>query len=302
MQILSNNIKNVQGEVVIVSDLIDDFNENSIETAKMESLKNADSKYIKYGSYIDSYSVKTLRDIELFHKPKGDYFLINKVKYYSLNDKRINYYSSVLFELLKKVSSNSKKIKKILIIGLGNKQIQCDSLGGAVCDKSSELVPNKNNLFTFQPDVFGKTGFETFNVIKALVNLEKIDLVIVVDALCATSYKRLCSSIQVTNSGISPGSGIKNNRVGLSKDGLGCEIIAIGVPLMIYAGSIVKNALDDISILNNNQEVFMDRLKKYLDSNCGDFIVSLSNIESIVRNFSIIISSALEKYINFTLN
>ena len=86
-----------------------------------------------------------------------------------------------------------------------------------------------------------QTGVETVEVIQAMVDQFQIDLVIVIDALCAKDYQKLGHVIQINNVGIHPGSGIGNHRQAIQEETLGCPVIAIGVPTVIYASSIVKD-------------------------------------------------------------
>ncbi len=145
-----------------------------------------------------------------------------------------------------------RKRDNILVVGLGNREIISDCIGPFTCEKIlatrhivgelSEKIglPKLKSVSVVAPSVLGKTGIESGEVIACIVNKIKPDAVIVIDALCASNTENLFSVIQLTNSGISPGSGVKNTRKELSCETLGVPTVAIGVPTVVEAGSIVK--------------------------------------------------------------
>ena len=176
------------------------------------------------------------------------------------DDNKNNVKSVFKEELLKILQSNGyNKDMKTLIIGLGNIKSTPDSLGPLVSDSiitTSHLYDMKievdkafSSVCSFYPGVTGITGIETSNMIIGVVNEVKPDLIIVVDALSSTSISRVNKSIQITDSGISPGSGVGNKRKEISKDTIGVPVIAIGVPTVTSASVIV---CDTIEYMINN--------------------------------------------------
>ena len=154
--------------------------------------------------------------------------------------------------MLEKIGFNKKT--KTLIIGLGNIKSTPDSLGPLTSEKiivTKHLFDMKvkvEDKFTcvssFYPGVTGSTGIETSDLIKGVCDETKPDLIIVVDALASTSISRVNKSIQVSDTGISPGSGIGNRRKEISKDTLGVPVIAIGVPTVTSAAVIVSDTIN----------------------------------------------------------
>ena len=138
----------------------------------------------------------------------------------------------------------------MMIAGLGNSEITSDSIGPAVAKKilatrhikkdfAEKLgLKGLKSVSVIAPDVLGKTGIETVEIIKGVVEKTKPDALIAVDALAAASFKRLFSTIQLCNSGISPGSGVKNKRKEISEKTIGIPVIAIGVPTVVDALSL----------------------------------------------------------------
>lgn len=153
-----------------------------------------------------------------------------------------------------------KKIPKdasCLVVGLGNWNVTPDALGPAVVENLTvtrhlfELQPNSvekgfRSVSGISPGVMGLTGIETSDIILGVVEKSKPDFLIVVDALAARSIERVNSTIQISDTGIHPGSGVGNKRKELSQETLGIPVIAIGVPTVVDAVSITSDAFDFI--------------------------------------------------------
>lgn len=158
---------------------------------------------------------------------------------------------------LVKVLSNylSKLIKdkhKVLIIGLGNEKSTADALGPLSLKHvivNSYLIDmgvldSSVRTYAFAPSVMGETGIETSDLIKTLTKLINPDLVIAIDALASSSIERLNHTIQINDTGIEPGSGIGNKRKEITKEAIGVDVVAIGVPTVVDAATIVGDTID----------------------------------------------------------
>ncbi|SER18337.1 GPR endopeptidase . Aspartic peptidase. MEROPS family A25 [Gracilibacillus ureilyticus] len=158
-----------------------------------------------------------------------------------------------LIELLDK--NQVKKDATGLIVGLGNRHVTPDALGPLAIEK----VLVTNHLFVHQPEyvaegyrrvatinpgVMGVTGIETSDIIKGVIEKLKPDFVIAIDALASRSIERVNATIQLSDAGIHPGSGVGNKRKELSKETLGLPVIAIGVPTVVDAVTITSDAID----------------------------------------------------------
>ncbi len=177
-------------------------------------------------------------------------------QYISINIGNLNYITS--FEDIENAINLSlnellpPKRESVLVVGLGNREITSDSIGPNTCEKilatrhivgefSRKLgIPNLKSVSTITPSVLGKTGIESSETVKAVVEKIKPDAVIVIDALCASKSENLFSVIQLTNSGISPGSGVQNSRKELNFNTLGVPTVAIGVPTVVEAATIAR--------------------------------------------------------------
>ena len=164
-----------------------------------------------------------------------------------------NVLTKVIKEVLKLEGINNKS--KGLVVGLGNINVTPDSLGPLVVDNVIVtrhmflLDPGKvsegiSEVSAISPGVMGTTGIETVDIIESVVNKIKVDYVIAVDALASRSIARVNNTIQVTNTGISPGSGVGNKRKELSKETIGIPVIAIGVPTVVDAVSIASDTVN----------------------------------------------------------
>ena len=224
----------------------------------------------------------------------------------------------VITKVLKKILKKEKITpnNKGLIVGLGNLNITPDSLGPKVIDKvivtrhlfeldNNSIDKGISNICALSPGVMGTTGIETCDIIKALVEKIEIDYIIVVDALKASSIERVNKTIQLTNSGISPGSGVGNKRKELSKDTLGIPVIAIGVPTVVDSLSIALEFFNNLITNKNYENIFKEYnnlsekskaeiTSSLINYNNSNLIVSLKEIDIDIENFSEIISGAID--------
>jgi len=186
-----------------------------------------------------------------------------------------------LKEILKK--NNINKDDECLIIGLGNIKSTPDSLGvKTVSDilitkhlfKFGNVKDGIRKVASFTPGVMANTGLESSNIIKAIINEEKPKFIIVIDALASLSIDRINKTIQITDTGIHPGSGIGNNRKEISKNTIGIPVIAIGVPTVVTSTTIVYDTIEylykHISYIKEHEE--LNKLTFFKSKNYKDKI------------------------------
>lgn len=291
-----------------------------------EAVDTLKSKNKSFKQYSNIKLIETSVDKNLskqINKKQGDYYLID-ISNEDTNDSesllRIEkFITKVLKKILKKekITNNSKG----LIVGLGNLNITPDSLGPKVIDKvivtrhlfeldKDSISEGISNVCALSPGVMGTTGIETSDIIKAIIDKISLDYIIVIDALKAYDINRINKSIQITNSGISPGSGVGNRRKELSKDILGIPVIAIGIPTVVDASSIAINSF--YNLINNEQ--YQNLFKNYNKLNVNDkikieqqlisnynnnYIVSLKEIDIDIENLSEVLSGAIDHAIHF---
>ena len=214
--------------------------------------------YVKEEEQIEDVTIETItvdkHGEELIQKKSGVY----KTLYFEdvTDEKNYKVVQTAFQKALQQVLQLEKIPKKAscLVVGLGNHNATPDALGPLAGEQvlvtrhlfqlGLEVDEKYRSVAVFIPGVMGTTGMETKDMILGIFNEIKPDFIIALDALAASHLERLNKTIQITNTGIHPGSGIGNHRSELSKDTLGVPVIAIGVPTVVDAVTIVSNTID----------------------------------------------------------
>ena len=216
---------------------------------------------------------------------------------------------------LKKIMEKHN-INNVLIAGLGNRQVTPDMLGPVVIDYlnitrhikrefGEKIYADSKPLTTsaIAPGVMAQTGMEAAEILSAIINQMKPDLLIVVDALAARSINRLNKTIQITDTGIAPGCGVGNNRKVISKETMGIPVIAIGVPTVVDAFTIVNDSITNyLSGLKMTEEEVELFIEGFLNSEEKNMIVTPKNVDEAVHKIGKIISDAVNLYIQKPLS
>lgn len=203
-----------------------------------------------------------------------------------------------------------------LIVGLGNWNATPDALGPRVVHYSmatrhlkqfgpKEVFDALRSVSVLAPGVLGITGIETAEIIKGVVDRSNPNLVIAIDALAAQNAERIGTSIQIANTGINPGSGVGNQRAGITEEFLGVPVIAIGVPTVVNAAVIAQEVLEKFvqqmnqnPVLNNTisglNPISMDQtIKKVLEPYQNNLMVTPKEIDELISNIGRIIADGL---------
>ncbi len=199
--------------------------------------------------------IETKNGAKAMGKPMGVYITLEAPAMIEPEEDYHQEISAALAEQLKSIIPDVDKEQSILVVGLGNRDVTADALGPHVADnlfvtrhvvkEYGKAAYNKSRMHmvsSIVPGVMAKTGMESAEIIRGVVEQTKPDAVIVVDALAARSTKRLNRTIQITNTGIHPGSGVGNHRNALTEESLEVPVIAIGVPTVVDAATIVNDA------------------------------------------------------------
>ncbi|EMJ6203184.1 GPR endopeptidase [Clostridioides difficile] len=258
---------------------------------------------------------------EIMNKDIGKYITLesNLMKFYDdeSREEMISYLKEELVDIF-----GQDKNKKTLVIGLGNRNITSDALGPKSVSKTlvtRHLFKNYNKDYdddftevsALSPGVMGVTGIETSEIVKSLVEKVKPDRVVAIDALASRKMERVNSTIQISTAGISPGGGVGNTRKSLTKETLGVDVIAIGVPTVVDAATltidVLDMAIDNLIAQSEETESFYEMLKKLkeeekyhlikdsLDPYDKNLIVTPKDIDDTIENLSIIISEGLNR-------
>lgn len=194
-----------------------------------------------------------------------------------------------------------------LVIGLGNRNVTPDSLGPLTVDHTLvtrhmfEARPEyadmrMRSVCALAPGVLGVTGIETFETVRALVDTLRPGCVIAVDSLCAGTSQRIGTAVQLADTGIRPGSGVGNHRKALNEDTLGVKVIGLGVPMVIYAPSIARDALLQLPQLAHIGPEDADKVTDALhQSDLGNMIVTPREVDELVLDVASVLGSGINQ-------
>lgn len=253
-------------------------------------------------------------------KPQGNYITIDIPNFTAYDGNTMDDVSKVLAEVLGRLVNIGTE-KTALIVGLGNRKVTPDALGPKVTEKimvtrhlqtvmPEAIDDSVRPVCSIAPGVLGITGIETNEIIKAVVDKVKPDLVICIDALAARRIERVNTTIQIGDTGISPGAGVGNNRMKINEESLGVKVIAIGVPTVVDAVTIANDSIDlviDSLISEASSGNDFYKMLKSLDKSekgslirevlsseaIGDMIVTPKDIDLVIDSLSKIIANGI---------
>lgn len=233
---------------------------------------------------------------KILEKQIGRYVTIEAPELkYSLDD-----YESVCEMVAEELRKMCGESKLTLVVGLGNREITPDAIGQEavsqliVTKHMKEHIPEEmpdtyGNVCAIAPGVMGTTGIETVEIIKAVAEKVKPDLIIAIDALAGADIKRVCTTVQIADTGIQPGAGVGNNREGLNAETLGVKVIAIGVPTVIAAELLAGENLDEectsLMVTTKDIDLVIKRMSKTVANGINMALhknLSFRDIESII--------------------
>ncbi len=176
----------------------------------------------------------------------------------------------------------------VLVLGLGNRRMTADALGdrvvsGILVTRHMQQQPLRP-VCALAPGVLGITGVETAELAQGLVEKVQPSAVVVVDALAAMETSHIATTIQITDTGIRPGSGVGNHRKGITAETMHVPVVAIGIPLVVYASTIVRDALKEI--MQEDHEHAMMMAEELTSCFSGDFVVTPRNIDELVAGLA----------------
>ncbi len=322
MKEIFKKLENMEDEGFIRTDLAleagERFDEDDIKISGVDiSEKYIEEKDIK----ITTVVIESKEGARAMNKPMGTYVTLEAPEMLALDEDYHREISVELAKQLKKILPFKKKDKNILVVGLGNRDVTADALGPFVVDNlfvtrhiakeygKDFMGGERVNLIScIAPGVMAQTGMETVEIIKGIVDETTPDIVVAIDALAARSTKRLNSTIQITDTGIMPGSGVGNHRCAIGKDTLNVPVIAIGVPTVVDAATIVNDTmenlchvLDEIRDFRSFESVFsrFDGEEKYnlireiISPRMNGMYVTPKDIDATIKRLSYTISEAI---------
>lgn len=248
--------------------------------------------------------IETDHGARVMEKPKGTYITMEAPNLVVPDEDYHREISRELAHHLKELLHLEKE-RSVLVVGLGNRDITPDALGPRVIQnlkitrhivkeygKAGMREEKVHLVSSLVPGVMAQTGMETMEIIRGVIAETKPDVVIAIDALAARSMKRLNCTIQITDTGINPGSGVLNFRTGLNQESLGIPVIGIGVPTVVDAATIVHDAI--AHLLESLEEAEMEEfLGELITPRLHSMFVTPKDVDETVKMLSYTISEGL---------
>ncbi len=217
-------------------------------------------------------------------KQKGRYITLETQALSTLNDK----YKEMVQEFAEELHTFIDGKNSVLVVGLGNDDITPDALGPCTASRvmatrhlkkempDDEFMCGLRDVSVLVSGVLGTTGIESAEIVKAVVERTNPDMLIVIDALACSDLSRLGNTIQISDAGIAPGSGVENKRKELSQNTLGIPVIAIGVPTIVDVHTVVESITGDEP-----------------DANMPNMMVTPKNIDSLINHASRLMATGM---------
>ena len=194
-----------------------------------------------------------------------------------------------------------------LIVGLGNANMTADALGPLTIKKMAQSgMASYTSMIV--PGVFAQTGMESCEIIQGIVQQTSPDCIITIDALAARSAFRLGTTVQLTDTGIRPGSGVGNARKGITKENMKIPVIAIGIPTVVSAAAIVSDAMDSLKQIGYNEtilgsiamldkEEYYQLISEVFAPELGSLFVMPKNLDEELDTMSSLLAASLSQVI-----
>lgn len=290
---------NVEVQGVVLEESYDEEREIRITTVKIETEKGAKTMGKPVGTYITMEAPNLAVPDEGYHEEV----------------------SEELMKFLQKFIDKDKKDYSALVVGLGNRMVTPDALGPYVADNlniTRHIVKEYGKyamgeeevhlISAIVPGVMAQTGMETVEIIRGVVRETEPDIVIAIDALAARSSKRLNRTIQIADTGINPGSGVGNHRNAITEETVGVPVIAIGVPTVVDAATIVNDTMENLIAALETSETLRgvgvvmqgynaaekyELVKELISPHLNGMFVTPKDIDETVKRISFTISEAL---------
>ncbi|MBC8061116.1 MAG: GPR endopeptidase [Clostridiaceae bacterium] len=301
----------------------------AVEAKEIYESENKNTKNRIPGVAVKEYTENDIKvtDVEILNeagekamgKPKGTYITIDMPKFTHYDSGIMENVSRVLSKSISNIT-NLDESMTALVVGLGNWNITPDAVGPKVISKVmitrhlKQLVPDSIDegvrpVCGIAPGVLGITGIETGEIIKAVADKIKPNLIICIDALASRKMERVNTTIQIGNTGISPGSGVGNKRMEISEKTLGIPVIAIGVPTVVDAATMANDTIDlvidEMVKQSSGDSEFYNMLKKIdkeekqrlikevLNPYVGGLMVTPKDIDMVIDSVSKIIATGI---------
>lgn len=284
----------------------------ALETTEQFAEENAEIRGVEvHEEYDEEKDVRTTvvkivteNGAKSMGRPQGTYITIEAPELSTPDEDYHREISEEISTHLRKLI-DLKKEKSVLVVGLGNAAITADALGPQVVDNllmTRHIIKEyglrgikhekMHRISGIAPGVMAQTGMETAEIVQGIVSETKPDVVVAIDALAARSVRRLSRTIQITDTGIHPGSGVGNHRNGLTEENLQVKVIGIGVPTVVDAATIVHDSMAHLldTLEETEQKEFLDEM---IAPNLYSMFVTPKDVDETIKYLSFTISEGL---------
>lgn len=259
------------------------------------------------GVSISRIEVETEEAAQKLEKPIGRYITLDAPE---LSNRPLDLFEQVSKSLAQELTRLLEKVgpkATVLVVGLGNRAITSDSLGPKVAEQVyvtrhvTQYLPEAVSkpiraVCAVAPGVLGVTGIETMEIVRGIVERLKPDIILAVDALASRRAARISTTIQLTDTGINPGSGVGNTRKGLNEATFGVPVLAVGVPMVVYATTISQDTISLIAEetgLHADEEKLRNLAEKVSEEHLGTMIVTPKDVDQIATDMSRILADGI---------
>ena len=270
---------------------------------------------------VTTVKIETENGAKVMKKPVGTYITMEAPNMAVPDEDYHREISAELKKFLASIMKGDQEDYSVLVVGLGNRKVTPDALGPYVVDNlniTRHIVKEYGKyamgeehvrlVSAIVPGVMGQTGMETVEIIRGIVNETNPDLIIAIDALAARSSKRLNRTIQIADTGINPGSGVGNHRYAITEETVGVPVLAVGVPTVVDAATIVNDTMENfLAALETSESlkgvgVVMqgysaaekyELVKELISPHLNGLFVTPKDIDETVKRISYTISEAL---------
>ncbi len=292
------------------------------ETEELQGIRIEEETGQVSGIRVTWVTVENEQGAKKLGKAIGDYVTLEVP---TLDATDVSYHREITNEVAEQIRRLLPDIKhkRVLVAGVGNREMAPDALGPMVVDhlfitrhliqeygKHSEITKGMGCVSALAPGVMAQTGIETREILLGTIRETKPEVLIVIDALAARSVKRLNKTIQITNTGIAPGAGVGNRRFGIDAESMGIPVIAIGIPTVIDAATIVNDTVGNLlAIMDETRNRLSERIwegvapfdeqeryqlmRELMAPEMMNMFVTPKNIDEIVQQMSYTLSESL---------
>lgn len=277
------------------------FEEDNVEIRGVEIQEDYDKEKDIRTTVV---KIKTENGARAMGRPQGIYITLEAPNM-SVPDE--DYHKEISRELSRHLKAllPKKEDMKVLVVGLGNRDITPDALGPDVVAnlRITRHIINEygaqgmgkehvHSVSGLAPGVMAQTGMETMEIIRGVIEETRPDVIVAIDALAARSLRRLNRTIQITDTGINPGSGVGNHRTGLNKETLGVRVIGIGVPTVVDGATIVHDAMSHLLDALEEAEK-KEFLEEMIAPSLHSMFVTPKDVDDTIKRLAYTISEGL---------